>query len=161
MYFWRIENLKDQLRSGPLPARDTFGYLVLLAASQTLTGLLAGGYPRPDWVKDLPITVGIVLVWVTCLWLVYRANGGADGRDLAGRFLSLGWVLGLRFFVGGMLIALVLPVIGILLVAVGIPFEAIPIPTFVMSMFVLMIALVTWRMVHHLRDLQVPADPVS
>jgi hypothetical protein len=42
------------------------------------------------------LLVLIVLVTVFGLWAAYRANGGQQGTDLAGRFLAIGWVVGIR-----------------------------------------------------------------
>jgi hypothetical protein len=96
--------------------------------------------------------VASVVILVGGLRLAYRANGGAEGLDLAGRLLSIAWVLGLRLMVLWLaFFALVFILAGVAAVfnrelsdsAIGI----------VAWTFALMASLIFfWRLAHHMRD---------
>jgi uncharacterized membrane-anchored protein YitT (DUF2179 family) len=98
MYFWNLRKLKDELRQGPLPARAARSYLIGIVALYYVSYVMERlSKPLPpmtalDWVSTLMGGIGYLLAIV----LAYRANGGAGGADFIGRYLSLGWVIGIR-----------------------------------------------------------------
>jgi RsiW-degrading membrane proteinase PrsW (M82 family) len=102
LYFWRIDRLKDELRLRDLPAREVLAYVtahVVLWTSAWFVPAEETVVTGPDVALDVALMVMSVIIPVVGLWAAYRANGGAEGRDFAGRLLAVGWVLGLRLLV--------------------------------------------------------------
>jgi hypothetical protein len=115
MVFWRIEELKRQLRNGPLPQRAAFGYTLLI---WILWEAVAGAPRVFDGPAD-PVTAGHWAMYLggiatiaVAIYAAYRANGGSRGRDFAARFLALAFVVGLR-----VLVLVIIPVMLVLALA--------------------------------------------
>lgn len=105
--------------------------------------------------RQAALMVVSVLVLVVGLWAAYQANGGAEGRDFAGRLLAVGWVLGLRLMVLWVACFVLLFCIAVVLAAAA--NRAIPDSVIVAAAwgFALVTSLVFfWRSVHHLRDVR-------
>jgi hypothetical protein len=116
MVFWRIGELKRQLRRGPLPQRWAFGYV---AITWVLWEILAGApgawnsNTDPATTRDWLVYLAGVLTVAIGTYAAYQANGGSAGRDFAARFVALGFVVGLR-----VLVLLVIPAM-VLFAALG------------------------------------------
>jgi hypothetical protein len=95
LYFWNIEGLKTELRGRPVPPADVLRYAAAILVIWTGSSLIPVESEVLD-LADAAILGLIIVVTVLGLWIAYRANGGAHGTDLAGRYLALGWVIGLR-----------------------------------------------------------------
>jgi hypothetical protein len=102
MVFWRVGELKRQLRSGPLPQRAAFVYALLI----WILWEAVAGAPRVLDVSVDPVTsrhwamyLGGIATIAVGIYAAYRANGGSRGRDFAARFLALAFVVGVRVFV--------------------------------------------------------------
>ncbi len=99
MYFWRIDRLKRELASGPLPPRRVLPYLIVWLGILSLISVIPMSDSTAPWewltVQALYYTVATGLG----VWWSYRANGGAVGVDFASRLLAIWWVLGVRFLV--------------------------------------------------------------
>ncbi len=99
--------------------------------------------------------VASILIVVLGLRGAYKANGGAEGPDLAGRLLALGWVLGVRLIV----LWLVLFMVPVVLVLVGAAADREPsdlvITATAVSAVLLASVIFFWRLAHHLKDLRV------
>jgi hypothetical protein len=99
MYWWRLSRLKDQLRAGPMPSRQALSYLlatlILYSIPTFVPGDTSESLTRLDWA----FTVAAWIISIAGTWAVYRANGGTTGEDFLARYLSLGWVLLVRFAV--------------------------------------------------------------
>ena len=95
MYFYSIRPLKRRLATGPLSEAESLPYLVVFLAASAIASSLPGELENVwDW-TDAILTVGLAVVGT---WILYRANGGADGRDFVQRYIVLGWVVTLCFF---------------------------------------------------------------
>ena len=149
MYFWNIERLKAELRERPVPPVEVVRYSTAIV----LTSSVAYYVPVPD--QELRVADGILIVisvFVTAfgLWAAYRANGGPNGTDLAGRFLAVGWVIGLRLAV--LLLAFMVVVFGIIMVQAFREHElsgrSIELTAWVTA--VLTEIVFYWRLTHHL-----------
>ena len=93
MKFWRIENLKTQLKTGDLRDCESLSYLL---AYLGLTEL-ALVFPRPQanqWDYLLGLVGLVATVGGTAY--AYRCNGGANGHHFLGRYFALGWVNAIR-----------------------------------------------------------------
>jgi hypothetical protein len=83
------------LRERPVPPADVLRYAAAVLVIWSATSFIPVTNEAFD-IADAAILVLIIVVTVLGLWIAYRANGGAHGTDLAGRYLALGWVIGLR-----------------------------------------------------------------
>jgi hypothetical protein len=95
MYFWNLEGLKAELRERPVPPAEVVRYATAILVTWSATSFVPFANDKFE-IADGVLLILIVLVTVLGLWTGYRANGGAQGMDLAGRYLALGWVIGLR-----------------------------------------------------------------
>ena len=93
MYFWNITALKQQLKNTGLTEIDSLKYLLLLS----LIGMLP--IPKPPYFSTgtfLYYVFGAV-IFVAGTIYCYQKNGGPSGKDFLTRYISLSWVLAIRF----------------------------------------------------------------
>lgn len=99
MYFLALGPLKERLAAGPLPERETPPYVVLVAVAAAVAafpsaGLLDDGLPNA-WDRIQSFLELVMAVAGTLI--LYRANGGAEGREFIHRWVVVGWVVAVRF----------------------------------------------------------------
>jgi uncharacterized protein (UPF0261 family) len=101
---------------------------------------------------DTAIQTALNVLILAGVVAAYFANGGAAGRDFAGRLLAISWVVGLRTALAGTLIVLV-----VILAAVASRAgkqEAAPNLRPLIGIVMFGCALVfSWRLSHHLKSL--------
>ena len=96
VYFWRIGQLKADLRQRPLSDREALPYLVLF---MTLT-TAGAGIPMDNYnVWDALGTVWSVAMAVIGTLYIYVRNGGSSGQHFVQRFFAIGWVVAVRWAV--------------------------------------------------------------
>jgi hypothetical protein len=119
MHFWNIEALKKQLKETGLSEKQVFGY-ILIYVTLTALGMEAMSYlPTEEaglW--DHIAAVANVAIAVGGTILAFSANGGANGRDFAARYFSIGFVATIRFMV------LLIPIVGGMMVYWTASFES-------------------------------------
>ncbi len=161
MYFWRIDELKAQMRAGPVPPRDVLGYLLWMLTSIWLPPLLLRLVPFPV-VPDArsPVWPEIVLLTMTAvgLWVAYRANCGGAGRDFAGRLLAVHWVLGIRFLPGFFVVVTSLVAVASLAGFISSDPNAVPDELVIGGIMAGFLVLFYWRLAHHLGEVASPAE---
>src|SRR5689334_22587766 len=91
MYFISIRRLKTDLRLGPLPSREVVKYVGAQAILVSIVFVPTSAGPASGW--DY---LTIPLLTLAGVYYCYRSNGGADGVQLAERYLTIGWVVGWR-----------------------------------------------------------------
>lgn len=102
MYFWRIGQLKQELRAGAVGSRAAFSYLFATVLLYTVTSGIPGLWNDASIPSELVNWVGFLAgVVLVCFgtYCSYVSNGGARGIDFLARYLSLGWVLIIRLMV--------------------------------------------------------------
>lgn len=117
MYFWNIEKLKKDIIKKPLSEGEVFKYLIATTILYSL-----GMIPFLEnniWDIISGITSGVVTV--LGLIYLYVRNGGSSGVNFLQKYLALGWVMGIRFFV-----LIVCPVVIIYFSIIGVYVGAIP-----------------------------------
>jgi hypothetical protein len=165
VYFWRIHRLKRDLAARDLPPREVLAYVVTYVVLMNLGGLREF-FPDNDtaytlsfsW-REAAFLLASIVISVIGLYSAYHANGGDQGRDLAGRLLSLSWVLGLR--VGALLVPLfVMFMVAVVIVGMGPTKEEIPesLLSVLFGAFLLIGVFYYWRLAHHLRDVSRAAN---
>ena len=103
MYFWRLKPLKQELQRSPLAASEAVKYAI--AYSIAFIGLEYVPIENEAFtLTDALLLLVTLAITVAGISFVYRANGGAGGADFPGRYLALGWVVGVRILVFGLLV---------------------------------------------------------
>ncbi|MCK5335866.1 MAG: hypothetical protein KAQ67_06875 [Gammaproteobacteria bacterium] len=95
MYIWKINKLEQQLIAGRLPESETFKYLmvnIILLSLVTIPYGYANSYD--SWIG----IIGFITA-VSGLWIIYKCNGGKNGKHIIERYLAVGWVVSVRLFV--------------------------------------------------------------
>ena len=96
--------------------------------------------------------VASVIILVGGLRLAYRVNGGAEGPDLAGRFLSIAWVIGLRLMVLWLAFFAMVFIVAGVAAAVNRELSDSAIGIIAWSFAMMASLIFFWRLAHHLRD---------
>ena len=101
MYLWDIKALKKKLVAHSLTEAQVFAYFLVVLTLDTLLYQLSMVFsgPEPAEIWDYVEYVGTVIFTVGGTLVVYRANGGASGRQFLLRYFPLMWVLSIRFLV--------------------------------------------------------------
>lgn len=165
MYFWKVERLKSELRSARLSELESLKYVLATSVSLSLLIELA------TWEsieKSATYTVGVAASLVISLfgtYAAYAANGGASGVDFLGRFLALGWVVGIRVMTAmfGVMVAMFGVIIAVA-TARGVADPASldadgPLFPGEEVLYVLFVGVIYWRVAAHMRSLR--AEPQS
>lgn len=105
MYLWKIDKLKEDLRQGSLSEKESFKYLLAWEILYSLPFLPSS---VEGW-NILDTYDGFVRLVVTIVGVLfmYKVNGGALGKYFLQRYLSIGWVVFVRFLALVMLPVLV------------------------------------------------------
>lgn len=93
MYFWKVDKLKADLRERSLSESETFKYLF---ASQVMYGLMMIPFLENN-VWDVYLAIVTSLITLVGVFYVYKCNNGAIGNNFLQRYVSLGWVVGIRY----------------------------------------------------------------
>src|SRR3979490_280074 len=100
MYWLRLRRLKEDLIANRLTEHGAFPYflavLVVDAILVNSTFAFPGGYSTPTLATFGNIVIPVIIITVATL-LLYRANGGANGRLFFVRYFALLWVISIRF----------------------------------------------------------------
>lgn len=98
MYFWKIDSLVRDLQSRSLEQSERAKYLIAWI-SVTAFVLEASFYltePLPATYLQLGFSAAVILISAAGTYYCYQVNRRADDRDFLARFISLGWVVGIR-----------------------------------------------------------------
>ena len=111
MYFWHIEPLKQHLTEHGQTDQQTFPYLLYSATVIAVLTAVMWMLPTNHTIwRHLEASGGIVITALGMQW-VYRRNGGDRGSEFLSRFISLAWVLWIRFTSVLLLIGITLTVL--------------------------------------------------
>ena len=119
MYFWKIDKLNEQIISNGLSESEQFKYLF---ANSILYALAVIQYETPNEYDTWGGLAGIFFT-IIGLWLIYKFNGGANGKHIIQRYLSVGFVVFIRTFILFMIPAIIASMVIQELYLGGIPEE--------------------------------------
>jgi uncharacterized membrane-anchored protein YitT (DUF2179 family) len=100
MYFWRIEKLKEDIRANRLTEKDRFIYALIYIAVSAAAMEVMLYIPLENtngW--DFINSLSNVLIATVGTLFAFKANGSGNGKDFLGKFLSIGFVVSIRFLV--------------------------------------------------------------
>jgi hypothetical protein len=145
MFFWNINELKQQHRNNSISELDSLKYILLLS----LIGMLP--IPKPPYFTTGTFFYYVFGATIFVLGTVYcyRRNGGSSGKNFLVRYISLSWVLAIRFLPS-------LLVLGALM-AFGVfsRFEFIEQKVIVIVITYTYSIIYYWRISHHIADIQI------
>ena len=95
MYIWKIDKLNQQLISSELSEPDAFKYIM---ANTILYSLAMIEYTTPNEYDTYNGILGVFLS-IIGVWFIYKCNGGKNGKYFIGRYISISWVVFVRFTV--------------------------------------------------------------
>lgn len=99
MYFWSIEKLKDDLKKQTVTESELFKYLTVTVVAYLLGFLLP--YANDIWYKLSVVLMSVITIFG--LYYAYRCNGGKNGQNFLEKYISIGWVVSVRWAVFVML----------------------------------------------------------
>jgi len=145
MYFWNITALKQQLINSGLPELDSLKYLILLS----LIGMIP--IPKPPYFSTGTFLYYVfgAIIFIFGTVYCYRRNGGQSGKDFLARFVSLSWVVAMRFLPSLILFGAI--------IAFGTFSQMAPTQQKVVVIGVnyMFYIVYYWRIAHHISDLSV------
>ena len=101
MYFWNIKKLKISLSKGPLSQKNTFRYLTYFLFLYTLSLYITYGtsYYAPAYLSKEVLAIILLISYLCEIFYCYKFNGGKDGEDFLGRYLSIKLLTMIRLLV--------------------------------------------------------------
>lgn len=99
MYIWKIDRLNEDLVAEEISEREKFKYLIACAVLYLITIYPFSGPISDPNIYDRWSEVRVAVVTLFGLFLIYKCNGGDNGRDLLIRYLSISWVVFIRMIV--------------------------------------------------------------
>ena len=97
MYFWKIDRLKNDLVTGILPQNEQFKYLLAVSILVEIA-MIPQLYLSHNWFDVLSSAIGVVITGFGT-YHIYYCNGGQNGERFLERYLSLSWVVFIRYSV--------------------------------------------------------------
>ncbi len=97
MYFWKIEDLKNDIVNNNLSEKDKLIYLLIFIVPYTAMSEIMSFIPTESpniW--DFSNAISSVLVVLVGTIIAFQANSGKNGSDFLGRYFSISFVLGVR-----------------------------------------------------------------
>lgn len=110
MYFWKINELKNDITTGNFGEKDRFIYAFICIAlgSLGMEAMMCMPVENPN-IWDIIGSIGNIVIPVAGTFFAYKINGANKGTDFLGRFFSISFVVSIRFLV------LLLPIFVVLL----------------------------------------------
>lgn len=98
MYFWNIDALKRQLAHGGLSEKQTYGYMLAYLVCSVAAVEMMRYFPEREpnaWTYFGSMMN--LLIPVVGTMMAFRANGGESGVQFLSRYMSISFVVTLRF----------------------------------------------------------------
>jgi hypothetical protein len=98
MYFWKIDLLKEDIRNGSFGERETFIYILIYIGLNALAYEFMAYFPAYENAAliDHIESIAYILIPLIGTFLAYRANNGASGKNFAGKYFSISFVVSIR-----------------------------------------------------------------
>ncbi len=144
MYFWKINELKEDLIKAPLSESESFKYLIATAIASGLVTIPF--FENNFW--DIYSAIVTVIISIVGVIYIYKCNNGRDGAHFLQRYFSLSWVVGIRWIV-----LLALPAMIVYFIALGI-YSEVPSSTTLLDLLFLNLLYLSffWLFGKHVKD---------
>ncbi|MCV6638135.1 hypothetical protein [Candidatus Albibeggiatoa sp. nov. NOAA] len=93
MYFWNIDKLTQELMEGSLSENESFKYLI---ASTIVYGIVTIPFFEHNMLDTSSAIIGGVINIVGAFY-IFQCNRGGNGKSLLQRYISIGWVVCIRW----------------------------------------------------------------
>ncbi len=145
MYFWKINKLKEDLVKQPLLESESFKYLIATTIVYSLAIIPFGR--NNIWDIYMVLIMGIITIMG--VYYAYQCNKGSNGTNFLQKYLSISWVVGIRWS-----LLLALPVTFIYFVAIEI-YVGIPESTILSDVIFFNLLSITffWLLGKHIKDM--------
>lgn len=97
MYWFSYQPLKERLKNRLISDREALPYLLMFVALETLAVSVPDKSTMNKW--DIIEMILFVVSSVGGMIYVYKKNGGSTGYDIIQKYVILGWVVIVRFFI--------------------------------------------------------------
>lgn len=96
MYFINITKLKEDIIEKKFSEKDRFIYILLFIILNTIFMEL-NIFPNyePNMI-DHASSIMVIVITFLGTYFIYKANGGKEGNDFAGKYFSITWVRGIH-----------------------------------------------------------------
>lgn len=145
MYFWNIEKLKKTLQKGPLTEAEAFKYLFVTTIAWCMGYIQFGEYN----IFDVYFSLILVVLEILGLIYAYKCNGGAKGKNFLQIYISIAWVVSIRWIV-----LVMIPCLAIYITALVI-YSTVPEVTTLQDIIFSSLLLISyfWLLGKHIKDL--------
>ena len=145
MYWISYQPLKERLKKRSVSDREALPYLLLLSALEAISLSVPASTEMNKW--DIIEAMLYVIVTIIGVIYIYRKNGGKTGYDIIHKFVVLGWVVAVRYFL------VVLPLGGLIYFTVRYHAPSGDETTFFDAMFFTVISVIYYeRLGRHISD---------
>mgnify|MGYP000541776181 CR=1 FL=1 len=98
MYFWKIEELKEDIKTDNFAEKDRFIYAFIYLALSAIgmEAMMHMPIENPN-IWDTINSIGNIVIPVVGTFCAYKSNGASNGTDFLGRFFSINFVIVIRF----------------------------------------------------------------
>ena len=98
MYFIDIKGLKKDIVEKKFEEKDRFIYILLYIGLSALFMELLTSLPNDEVLTSYDYASSVIYVLLTFVgtYFIYKANGGNEGEDFAGKYFSITWVMSWR-----------------------------------------------------------------
>ncbi len=152
MYFWKIENLKQDIQEKQLTEKDKFIYTFISILFGVIGMELMILMPTENTnIWDLTSGLSNILIVALGILFAFKANGGAKEIDFLGKYFSISFVVSIRF------LAILIPMfIGLILYySYVFPDDQEIEATFLDTIpFLIWYIVMYWRIFKHIRDIK-------
>ena len=160
MYFWNLKALKKDIIDDALSQKSLLLYILAYIVPIQLFAFSNLVYP-PDQnllLRDLEIHYGILNIFITLLgiYYCYYCNDRNLGKNLAEKFFSLSWVLGIRYIAFYIIVILLIMIIfGVTIYIFNIDevLEELLLEIIVFISAEILIIIIYYRTGHHIKDI--------
>jgi len=100
MFFWKINSLKEHLINHGLSQKHLFVYIFIYTVLAEL--MYEAIYHMPIYemnIYDYAQSISNIIIISLGTYIIYRANGGSNGKQFAERYFSIGFVIAIRFII--------------------------------------------------------------
>ncbi|APJ03058.1 hypothetical protein [Silvanigrella aquatica] len=100
MYLWKVNDLKKELIENKMTELDKFKYLFFTAMMYSLVYMLNCFYPVEVTTTFSKVT-GVIdfIIDFIAIIVIFKINGGRNGKEFLARYTSLHCVFGIRLLV--------------------------------------------------------------
>ena len=109
MIIWNTNKLKSKLCTNTFSEKDRLFYLViflfLVGSIIEITVFMPAITPNLSTILTSIVNIGCSIIGTI---VAYKVNGGNQGHDFLGRYISIGFIVGLKLFIISLLVQLFL-----------------------------------------------------